>query len=250
MASNVASGDLTLNLTPAILMAMRFFVAGALVLAFLPAAVGPRAAASPTSVSGRVLLLKGGSPRPDASNAVVWIEGPRGGGGAGAVLRMTQESKRFSPRILVVPRQGTVEFPNNDAVYHNVFSVSGPNRFDLGLYRSGASKSRSFGEPGLVQLYCNIHPQMVGFLVVVDSDFAAITDKDGAFRFEGVPAGSWTLKAWHEEGSETSVPFAVPASADAPLTVSIDTTAYRPVPHKNKYGKDYPPQSGSDDERY
>jgi plastocyanin len=250
MASNVASGDLTLNLTPVILMAMRFFVAGALVLALLPAAVGPRAAASPTSVSGRVLLLKGGSPRPDASNAVVWIEGPRGGGGAGTVLRMTQESKRFSPRILVVPRQGTVEFPNNDAVYHNVFSVSGPNRFDLGLYRSGASKSRSFGEPGLVQLYCNIHPQMVGFLIVVDSDFAAITDKDGAFRFEGVPAGSWTLKAWHEEGSETSVPFAVPASADTPLTVSIDTTAYRPVPHKNKYGKDYPPQSGSDDERY
>ena len=76
------------------------------------------------------------------------------------------------------------------------------------------------------------------------------TGKDGVFHFEGVPAGSWTLKAWHEEGSETSIPLSVPLSPSAPLTLTIDTTAYRPVPHKNKYGKEYPPQSGSDDERY
>ncbi|HEY3169609.1 MAG TPA: carboxypeptidase regulatory-like domain-containing protein [Thermoanaerobaculia bacterium] len=231
-------------------MATRFFVAGPLVFLLLSVVVGLRAAGSATSVSGRVVLVKAGSPRTDASNSVVWIEGPRGGGGLAGVLKMTQESKRFTPRVLAVPRQGTVEFPNKDPVFHNVFSVSGANRFDLGLYRSGASKRHSFAGPGLVQVYCNIHPQMVGFLMVVDSDFAAVTDRDGAFRFEGVPAGSWTLKAWHEEGTEVSVPLTLPASGDAPLTLSIDTTAYRPVPHKNKYGKDYPPQSGSDDERY
>jgi hypothetical protein len=65
-----------------------------------------------------------------------------------------------------------------------------------------------------------------------------------------VPAGSWTLHAWHEEGIETSVPLVVPGAGEAPLTVSIDTTAYRPVPHKNKYGREYPPPSGTDDERY
>lgn len=231
-------------------MGTRVFAVGGLLFVFLSAAGGPRAAGSPASVSGRVQLLKGGSARPDASNAVVWIEGPRYLGGAGQALRMTQESKRFTPRVLVVPRQGTVEFPNNDPVYHNVFSISGANRFDLGLYRSGSSKSRSFPEPGLVRVYCNIHPQMVGFLLVADSDFAAVTDRDGKFRFEGVPAGSWTLHAWHEEGTETSVPLVVPAAGAAPLTISIDTTAYRPVPHKNKYGKEYPPQSGTDDERY
>jgi plastocyanin len=230
-------------------MRTRFFTVGALVFVLLAQVKGARAAGSPTTVSGRVLLVKNGSPRADASNAVVWIEGPRRDGGSGGSLRMAQESKRFTPRVLVVPRQGNVEFPNNDPVYHNVFSVSGANRFDLGLYRSGASKSRSFGEPGLVRVYCNIHPQMVGFVMVVDSDFAAITDRDGAFRFEGVPAGSWTVHAWHEEGTETSIPVTVP-SGEASLTVSIDTTAYRPVPHKNKYGKDYAPQSGSDDERY
>jgi plastocyanin len=232
------------------LMSTRFFAAAALLLAHLTPGWVARAAASPGTVAGRVLLVKGASTRPDASNAVVWIEGPRTRSDAPSTLAMTQESKRFSPRVLIVPRQGTVEFPNNDPVYHNVFSVSGANRFDLGLYRSGASKSRSFAEPGLVRVYCNIHPQMVGFLMVVDSDFAAVTDRDGKFRFDGVPAGTWTLHAWHEAGKETTVPLVVPATGDAPLTLSIDTTAYRPVPHKNKYGKEYPPQSGTDDERY
>ncbi|HEY6066280.1 MAG TPA: carboxypeptidase regulatory-like domain-containing protein [Thermoanaerobaculia bacterium] len=231
-------------------MSTRFFAVGALLFVLLCATGERPAAGSATSVSGRVQLLKGGTARPDASNAIVWVEGPRRGGGPGQPLRMAQESKRFTPRVLLVPRQGTVEFPNNDPVFHNVFSVSGENRFDLGLYRSGASKSRSFAEPGLVRVYCNIHPQMVGFLMVVDSDFAAVTDRDGKFQFEGLPAGSWTLHAWHEEGSETTVPLVVPGAGDAPLTISIDTTAYRPVPHKNKYGKEYPPPSGTDDERY
>ena len=157
-------------------MATRVFAVGAFLFALSSTVFGPRAAGSAGSVNGRVLLVKGGAPRADASNAVVWIEGPRGAG-AGQTIRMAQESKRFVPRVAIVSRPGTVEFPNNDPVYHNVFSVSGSNRFDLGLYRSGASKSRSFAEPGLVRVYCNIHPQMVGFLMVVDSPFAAVTDR-------------------------------------------------------------------------
>jgi plastocyanin len=231
-------------------MATRFFVVGALIFALFFPGLEPPAAGSAGSISGRVTLVKGGAARADASNAIVWIEGPRRATGSGGPLKMVQESKRFAPRVLIVPRQGTVEFPNKDPIFHNVFSVSGGNRFDLGLYRSGATKSRSFVEPGLVRVYCNIHPQMVGFLMVVDADFAAVTDRSGSFRFEGVPAGSWTLKAWHEEGAETSVPLIVPAAGSAPLSVSIDTSAYRSIPHKNKYGKEYPPQSGSDDERY
>ena len=229
-------------------MATRVFAVGVLSLFVSSTVFGPRAAGSAGSVNGRVLLLKAGAPRADASNAVVWIEGPRGA--APGAVRMAQESKRFVPRVAIVSRPGTVEFPNNDPVYHNVFSVSGSNRFDLGLYRSGASKSRSFAEPGLVRVYCNIHPQMVGFVMVVDTPFAALTDRDGAFRFEDVTAGTWTLKAWHEEGTETSIPLTVPLADNAPLTISIDTTAFRPVPHRNKYGKEYPPQSGSEDERY
>ena len=125
-----------------------------------------------------------------------------------------------------------------------------PGIVDLGLYRGGITKVQQMSAPGEVDVYCNIHPQMVGFVMVVDSPFAALTERDGSFRFEGVPAGTWTLKAWHEEGTETSVPLTVPLAGNAPLTISIDTTAFRPVPHRNKYGKEYPPQSGSDDERY
>jgi plastocyanin len=230
----------------------------AVLLAFLVAA-----SAAGGTVAGKVILVKDGKELSDASNVVVWIEGTHksgatstapaaksGAGGEPAAGTMKSASKRFQPRVVAVPKNSTVEFPNADPIYHNVFSVSGANRFDLGLYRSGASKPKTFEEAGLVRVYCNIHPQMVGFLLVVDTAFAAVTDRDGAFRFDGVPAGSWTLKAWHEEGTETSLPVVVPSPDDAPLTVSIDTTAFRPVPHKNKYGKDYAPQSGSEDERY
>ena len=127
-------------------------------------------------VSGQVGLLANGSPRADASNAIVWVEGAHASGDAtrAATARdpeMKSDQKRFNPRVVGVSRNRAVNFPNVDPIYHNVFSVSGGNRFDLGLYRSGASKKQEFAETGLVRVYCNIHPQMVGFVRVVDSDF-------------------------------------------------------------------------------
>jgi plastocyanin len=216
----------------------------ALLLALLPS--------PPTgeTVEGRVVLLRSGAPVPDASNAVVWIEGARGGGLAPAEGQMKSEQKRFTPRVVLVRPNATVQFPNADSIYHNAFSVSGANRFDLGLYRSGASREKKFEEPGLVRVYCNIHPQMIGFVMVVDSGFAAVTGPDGAFRFDGVPHGALRVKAWHEEGGETQVPVTVGGGSDAPLTVRLDVTGFKPAPHKNKYGKDYPPGAGTDDERY
>ena len=204
-------------------------------------------------VEGRVVLARSGTPVPDASNAIVWIEGLHAGGsGAAAQGEMRSEQKRFAPRAIALRKNGTVQFPNVDAIYHNVFSVSGTNRFDLGLYRSGVAKERKFEDPGLVRVYCNIHPQMVGFVMVVDSDFAAVTGPDGSFRFQGVPAGTHVVRVWHEEGGETPVltPVTVSGGPGAPLTIRLDVTSYKPLPHKNKYGKDYPPGAGTDDERY
>jgi plastocyanin len=216
----------------------------ALLLALLPSPPGGG------TVEGRVVLLRSGAPVPDASNAVVWIEGARGGGPAPAEGQMKSEQKKFTPRVVLVRPNATVQFPNADSIYHNAFSVSGANRFDLGLYRSGASREKKFEEPGLVRVYCNIHPQMIGFVMVVDSGFAAVTGPDGAFRFEGVPHGALRVKAWHEEGGETQVPVTVGPGSDAPLTLRLDVTGFKPAPHKNKYGKDYPPGAGTDDERY
>jgi plastocyanin len=201
-------------------------------------------------VEGRISLLRSGAILPDASNAVVWIERAHGGSSVPTTGQMKSEQKRFTPRVLVVRRSATVEFPNADSIYHNAFSVSGQNRFDLGLYRSGASREKRFEEPGLVRVYCNIHPQMVGFVMVVDSDFAAVTGPDGSFRLEGVPPGSHVLKVWHEEAGESDTPVTVHAGSDPPLTIKLDVTHFQPQPHKNKYGKDYPPGAGTDDERY
>ncbi|MEP6995830.1 MAG: hypothetical protein ABI968_15005 [Acidobacteriota bacterium] len=202
------------------------------------------------AISGKVLLIQDGKPRGDASNAVVWIAGlPKGG--ADAHAQMKSSSKRFEPHILAVPKNTLVEFPNADPIYHNVFSVSGGNRFDLGLYRSGASKSKKFEEPGVVRVYCNIHPQMIGFVVVVDSGFVTITGSDGSFVFEGVPTGSHVVKAWHEEGTDVAQPVAVKGGPQAPLAIRIDVSSTSAATHKNKYGKDYKPQAGeSEDERY
>jgi len=204
------------------------------------------------AVEGRVVLVRSGTALTDASNAVVWIEAAHAAGGsAPAAGLMKSEQKKFSPRVLVVRRSATVQFPNADSIYHNAFSVSGQNRFDLGLYRSGASREKKFEEPGLVRVYCNIHPQMVGFVMVVDSDFGAVTGSDGAFRFDEVPAGSHTVRVWHEEAGESqAAPVTVHSGPGAPVILRLDVTSFRPIPHKNKYGKDYPPGAGTDDERY
>jgi plastocyanin len=219
-------------------------------LVFLLALFFPPTPPPVGTLAGRVTLIKNGAAVADASNAVVWLEGARRSAEGGVRALMKSEKKRFTPRVVVVSRQGLVDFPNVDPIYHNVFSVSGANRFDLGLYRAGASKEKKFDEAGLVRVYCNIHPQMVGFVMVVDSDFAGVTGADGSFRFEGVPVGPARLRLWHEEAAETAeVALSVRPQLETSASPRLDISGYKPQPHKNKYGKDYPP-SGPDDERY
>lgn len=202
-------------------------------------------------VEGRVALLDGGRPRPDASNVVVWIEATtvKVEDHPAAGLTMTSEHKRFTPRVVAVETGRAVAFPNQDPIFHNVFSVSGENRFDLGLYRSGRSKEKTFAAPGLVRVYCNIHPQMVGYVRVVDSSFFTVTRADGAFAFDGVPTGARVVRAWCEPGGETSEPVVVHPRQTAPAALSFDVSAFKPQPHKNKYGQDYPPPP-PDEDRY
>ncbi len=216
------------------------------------------ASAAAGTVSGRVILVKDGIELPDSSNVVVWVEGTRRPAsnpapGPSKSGEMKSASKRFQPRVVAVPKNTTVEFPNADPIYHNVFSVSGANRFDLGLYRSGATKPRTFEEAGLVRVYCNIHPQMIGFVMVVDSDYVAVTPASGAFEIPNVPAGARVLKAWHEEAAaELSLPITVKTSGDTSPgePIRIDISAFKAEPHKNKYGKEYKPPPADEDERY
>ncbi len=203
----------------------------ALALAAAPLAAG--------TLHGRVQIVeKGGKPAEDLADAVVWVEGPKlKPRPASATIVM--KGKAFVPRIAVVPVGGTVEFPNADPVFHNVFSVSGENRFDLDLYKKPKSGARTFDHPGLVRVYCNIHPQMSAFVVVRDNPFWARVAKDGTFTIEDVPAGSWTVKAWHERSGEAAQPVTVPADGAVELALALDASRFKRAPHKNKFGKDY-----------
>ena len=184
------------------------------------------------------LLEKGGKRAADVAEAVVWVEGPRvKPPPSTAVIAM--KGKAFTPRVAVVPVGGTVEFPNQDAIFHNVFSVSGENRFDLDLYKKPKSGAWTFRTPGLVRVFCNIHPQMSAYVLVRDNPFWARVGRDGRFVIEGVPAGTWTVKAWHERGGEASRPATVPEEGSLDLDLGLDASRFKRAPHKNKFGKDY-----------
>jgi hypothetical protein len=148
-----------------------------------------------------------------------------------------------------VPAGTRVKFPNVDSIYHNAFSLSPGNPFDLGLYRKGASRSVSFKKPGLVRVYCNIHPEMAAYVMVVDGDAHALVSPDGAFRIAGIPAGRHTAYVWNELAGEKSAVLEFHPGAATRWNVTLDATQYRPILHKNKFGKDYPPV-GKDANRY
>ncbi len=194
------------------------------------------------------MIAPGGHTVP-ASGSVVWIAEPGPPGREPAKPSLASRSKRFDPRVLVVPAGTTVTFPNDDPIYHNVFSPSGKDAFDLGLYRNGASKSKTFTTPGLVRIYCNIHPQMAAYLLVVEGPLYAQADAEGSVVLAGVPPGRHPVRVWDERGGDWSGAVDVAAGKAAELSVILDGSAFQETPHKNKHGRDYPPP-GDDDNRY
>lgn len=145
--------------------------------------------------------------------------------------------KEFRPRVLAVPVGSTVRFPNEDRILHNVFSVSGRNRFDLGLYRAGETRETTFENPGLVRVYCNVHHSMAAYVVVLTTPHFTSADARGSFRLTGLPAGAGTLTVWHERARSSSQAVEVPL--ERPLLVSLEVTRSRLPRHLNKFGKPY-----------
>ena len=199
-------------------------------------------------VSGKVTIAEaGGKEATDVGNAVVYLEG-HGPRAAPARIEMALDRRTFAPHVVVVPVGSTVVFPNHDPFNHNVFSLSDPNDFDLGLYGRGESGEHRFRHAGLVRVYCNIHPQMSGFIVVVDNAYFAQPGADGAYTIANVAPGTYTLHVWHERAPMVSQQITVPAGGLSGKDVTLDASANRAVAHKNKYGQDY--GSGATRERY
>jgi len=203
-------------------------------------AAGLAAPASAASVSGRVEMTdRNGRPVPDLSEAVVYVEGAKARATPQKVT-VTMKGKEFRPHLVIVPVGSAVTFPNEDPIFHNVFSVSGDNRFDLDLYKRPKAGERIFEQPGIVRVYCNIHPQMSAIVVVRDNPWFARAGRDGAFSIEGVPPGKYTLTAWHERAQKaTSVELTVAEKGVEGTLLALDGRGFKRQQHKNKFGKDY-----------
>lgn len=193
-------------------------------------------------VAGQVRVTRqDGEERTDRGGVVVFLDGADTTAPVPLPRRhpvISQRDQRFSPRVLAVVKGTTVEMPNDDLIFHNIFSLSATRPFDLGIYRPGETRSVTFPTPGWVRVYCNIHPAMVAHILVLTNPLYAVTDELGLFVIPGVPDGRYLLRTWHEFGGEISRPLSVagPALVQVSLPVQEDT---RFVPHRNKFGEPY-----------
>lgn len=135
--------------------------------------------------------------------------------------RLAQSDQSFVPRVLPISAGSTVDFPNEDPVYHNVFSVCPLKRFDLGKYGRGKSKQVTFRRAGVVPVYCDIHSNMAAFIVVAPSRAFAQPDSSGGYALPELPAGHYLLKVWHPDFDELTRAVSVPDSGEVRLDVSF-----------------------------
>ena len=136
--------------------------------------------------------------------------------------RMDQRNETFLPHVLAVDAGTLVDFPNNDTTYHNVFSLSKTNKFDLGRYAQGKSKAIRFDRPGVVRIFCDIHSHMSAFVLVFSHPYYAKAEVDGRYRIDNVPPGTYTVSAWHEgEARETKTVTVPPQGGDVDLDFVI-----------------------------
>jgi plastocyanin len=194
----------------------------------------------------------------DLSNIVIWLTPLSAGGGpaSDAVAghpppQIAQINKSFDPHVLVIQMGTPVQFPNKDPFLHNVFSLFDGKRFDLGFYEAGSSKTVHFDRAGVSFLFCNIHPEMSGAVVAVDTPYFGMSDRNGRVSIANVPEGRYQVSVWYER----SLPEDLKAAGRA-VTISDSTRFMEPVrivenpnftlEHKNKYGQEYiPPANGS-----
>ncbi len=193
------------------------------------------------TVKGKVTFLTKRGQRPVMSETLVWLDpAVKPAKKPGSTFTMTTRSKTFLPHVLAVPAGSTISFPNEDPISHNLFSLTPGYTFDLGLYRKGPGKTHKFDAPGVVNVYCNVHPNMSAVVHVMNTPYYGFAGAAGDYSFD-VPAGKYRLNAWNEQGGSVASDIEVKGDGTvAGLTqLTIDGRNFRVAQHTNKFGKTY-----------
>jgi len=211
----------------------------AVACALLALAALPLTAAT---VSGKISFITKRGQNPVVNETLVWLEP------AGRSIRkppqtfqMMTRGKTLVPHVLAIPVGSTIEFPNDDPISHNLFSLSTNNTFDLGLYRRGAGKSHKFDTPGVVNVYCNVHPNMSSVIHVMGTPFYTFADAAGNYALADIPPGKYRLVVWNEQGGQSNADVEVSAAGTVTgsLALTLDSRNYRITQHLDKTGKPY-----------
>lgn len=235
---------------------------GWMISASLIALIAPTLMAQGADVSAKIIFrgdkhTNSGAHTPaDAGNVVVWLSSLQAVDQKPPVsphppYRLLQKDKQFHPHLLVVPTGTSVEFPNADPFFHNVFSLFNGKRFDLGLYESGTSRSVKFDREGVSYIFCNIHPEMGAVVLALNTPYYAISNADGTVTIRGVPPGAYRLNVWSENAQSftpSETPRIVQINPESAGTLRLGEIAIQPVAnphgeHKNKFGGDYVPEA-------
>ncbi len=224
-------------------MKLHWAVAPLLLLGMTRSGVATRRLVT-AAVSGQLSLLERvGAAKADLGTAIVYLQpvGARADDDRGAVrgdASIVMHGREFTPHTAVIRSGGSVSFPNDDPFSHNVFSNTDPERFDLGLYRRGVTRTATFGQAGVYAIYCNIHARMVSYVIAVPTRHVASADGEGRFVLPDVPVGTYRLHVWHERATPISQDLTV-SSSGATVTLTLDARGYVSGPHLNKFGMPY-----------
>jgi len=213
-----------------------------------------QAYAQEIDVQARIELLEGKAKNPlDHGTVVIWLS-PEPGIARAAIdppvtpghFRMEQKNKSFTPHLLVVPLGSTVEFPNLDPFFHNVFSQFNGKRIDLGLYEAGSTRIVHFDNEGISYIFCNIHSQMAVVIVTLRTPYFGIASESGPIEVHNVPAGDYDMHLWAEGADPKELEALARRVHIGPAQKDLGTIRVYIsgglAPHKNKFGEDYRPE--------
>jgi plastocyanin len=205
--------------------------------------------AAAESRSGAAMQRSAHGATPSPAGVVVWLtplkpDATPASTGHPGPFRLVQKDKMFSPHLLVVPAGSSVEFPNEDPFFHNVFSLFNGKRFDLGLYESGTTRSVRFDREGVSYIFCNIHPEMGAVVVALKTPYWSVSTASGSIAIHDVLPGSYRMHVWSEAARSanpvmTERTVEVGASAVHLGEIVLEGAADPMAHHKNKFGEDY-----------